>query len=79
MLLNNLPIILTFLNQLVNTKHDRMAEAKGILSQIDFKFVFTLCMFCDTGILFQFKAVSDFMQSVSAEIGEILNLLLRPY
>lgn len=52
---------------------DRMAEARGFLQQIDFKFVFNLCMFYD--LLLEFKSVSDYMQSVDAEIGKVLNLV----
>lgn len=68
-----LPVISLFFNKLIEQKHDRMAEAKGFLQQIDFKLVFNLCMFYE--LLLQFKLASNYMQSITAEIGKALDLV----
>jgi hypothetical protein len=68
-----LPIILVFLHKLISIKHDRMSEAKGFLTQINFKFIFNLYMF--NKFLSEFKIVSDYSQSITAEIPQLLNLI----
>lgn len=51
--------LLMLLNKLVYERNDRAVEAKGILYQIDYNFIFNLVMFCK--ILHMFKEVSDYL------------------
>lgn len=65
--------LLVLLNKLVYERGDRAVEAKGLLHQIDFNYIFNLVMFCY--ILHLFKGISDYLQNVSAEIANALILI----
>jgi hypothetical protein len=66
--------ILVFLNKLIADKSDRSAEAIGMLHQIDFNFIFNLCMYYK--ILNLFKGVSDYFQKVTSNLSSA-NILLK--
>lgn len=59
--------VLVLLHKMINERHDRCSEAKGLLLSIDFNFVFCLCLYYD--ILSKFKKVSDNLQDSKAELG----------
>lgn len=65
--------LLILLNKLVYDRDDRAVEAKGLLHQIDYNFIFNLVMFCK--ILNMFKKVCDYLQNINAEIANCLILI----
>lgn len=65
--------VLVFLNKIISERSDRSPEAVGLLHQIDFKFVFNLCMY--SYILSFFEGVSNYLQNVSSNLAEA-NILI---
>jgi hypothetical protein len=61
-------------NKLIMDKSDRAPEASGFLYQINFNFIFNLCMY--ENILKLLKGVSDYFQKVSSNLTEA-NILLK--
>ena len=59
--------ILVVLTNHIENRGNRSAEARGILEQLDFTFLFHLCMFC--AILKDLKVISDFLQNEDCDIG----------
>lgn len=66
--------ILVLLNRLINEQSDRATEAQGLLHQINFNFIFCLCLY--TKFLTMFKGVSDYLQKVTSDIAQA-NVLIE--
>lgn len=65
--------ILVLLNRIINEQSHRAAEALGLLHQIDFEFVFCLCLY--TKLLTMFKGISDYLQKVTSDIAQANTLI----
>jgi hypothetical protein len=66
--------LLVLLNKIILNRDDRASEAIGLLHQMDFNFVFNLCLY--SKILTIFKKVSDFLQKVTFNLTEA-NILIE--
>lgn len=68
-----LAAILILLHKLNSEKHDRAAEANGLLYQLDFSFIFLLVMY--SKILDYFKHATDYLQSSNLDVTEGMTLI----
>lgn len=70
---NTIEVVLLLLNQLAISKNDRNLEAKTLLKQINFKFVYLLLFFND--LLSHIHGVNLYLQDVKADISKAMVLI----
>ena len=69
--------LLILLNKLSVSKSARSAEALGLLHQLDYTFIFNLCMYSQ--LLSIFKNASDYLQKVTSNLSEANILITSIY